>query len=212
MQPPNPQRILEGIVLLAALRTYPRPGVSSADAAIERSKARDLYEHVLKILEWSVATNGYGNGSSVSNPKTSGADMYAHQKAVALFGDDIDMLVEIARLWQDDNREKMRKLLEEAVRVTEARVADGGLGEPRLVNNLAVLRHLDGDLTEARAMYEAALTEASAMGSAQSEGIATTVLYNLGRVYEDQGQAGIAKEAYDKLLSRHPEYIDGKYI
>jgi RNA polymerase-associated protein CTR9 len=36
------------------------------------------------------------------------------------------------------------------------------------------------------------------------------MLYNLARVYEDAGDGVMAKEAYDKLLSRHPEYVDGR--
>lgn len=51
MQPPNPQRCLEATVMLASLRTYPRPGVSSTDALLERQKARDLFDTVLKALD-----------------------------------------------------------------------------------------------------------------------------------------------------------------
>ncbi|KAG8841217.1 hypothetical protein FRB91_005238 [Serendipita sp. 411] len=42
------------------------------------------------------------------------------------------------------------------------------------------------------------------------DAVSTTVLYNLARIYEDQGDMSMAKEAYDKLLQRHPEYIDAK--
>ncbi|KAI5118232.1 hypothetical protein M0805_008868 [Coniferiporia weirii] len=205
MQPPNPQRCLEVQAMLASLRAYPRPGVSSADTAIERSKARDLFEHVLKALDFSNSPGMNGNARARTN-----SEAYAHRKAVANFGEDVELFVEAARLWQDDDRPRMRRLLEEAARIVDARVASGGASEPRLLNNFAVLRHLDGELTEARAMYETALTEASAAESAAGGGMATTILYNLARVYEDQGEAVIAKEAYDKLLSRHPEYVDAK--
>lgn len=36
-------------------------------------------------------------------------------------------------------------------------------------------------------------------------------MYNLARAYEDQGEVSLAKEAFEKLVSRHPEYIDGGY-
>jgi RNA polymerase-associated protein CTR9 len=39
--------------------------------------------------------------------------------------------------------------------------------------------------------------------------MSTTILYNLARIYEDQGEISMAKEAFDKLLSQHPEYVDG---
>ena len=61
-------------------------------------------------------------------------------------------------------------------------------------------------------MYETALTEASAIEGSAGEGMATTILYNLARVYEDQGETNLAKEAYDKLLARHPEYTDGTFL
>ncbi|THH04202.1 hypothetical protein EW145_g5695 [Phellinidium pouzarii] len=206
MQPPNPQRCLEAQVMLASLRASPRPGVSSADAAVERIKARDLFEHVLKALDLTepVRTNG-------SIPRSrSNSEIYAHRKAIVNFGDDVELLIEAARLWQDDDRPRMRRMLEEAVRIVDARVRTGGAGEPRLLNNHAVLKHLDGELAEARVMYEIALTEASAIEGAVGEGMATTILFNLARVYEDQGEVGIAKEAYNKLLGRHPEYVDAK--
>ncbi|KAH8118914.1 TPR-like protein [Phellopilus nigrolimitatus] len=206
MQPPNPQRSLEAMVMLASLRAYPRPGVSSADAAIERQKARDLFEHVLKALDFPGSVSVNGNTPHAR----SNSEAYAHRKAVANFGDDVELLVEVARLWQDENRPRMRRVLEEAVRIVEARANAGGTGDPRLQNNFAVLRHLDGELTEARTMYETALTEATAVGGAVGETMATTILYNLARVYEDEGEVGIAKDAYDKLLSRHPEYADAK--
>ncbi|EJD02630.1 TPR-like protein [Fomitiporia mediterranea MF3/22] len=206
MQPPNPQRCLEATVLLASLRAYPRPGFSSADAAQERQKARDLYEQVLKAMDLFDPAGLNGSGTRTRSKD----EAYTHRKAISNFGDDVELLVEAARLWQDENRPRMRRLLEEAVRVVQERVQAGGSPEPRLLNNLAVLKHNAGELAEARTMYEIALTEASSMEGAVGEGMATTVLYNLARVYEDQGETIIAKDAYDKLLGRHPEYNDAK--
>ena len=187
MQPPNPQRPLEAMIMLASLRAYPRPGVTATDANVDRLKARELFEHVLRTLEGIGCTE------------------YVHQRAQACFGEDIDMYVEIGRLWQDD-LEKMRSVMNEAVRVGEST----GRSDARLLNNAAVLKHLRGELSEARAMYENALTTAaSSLDPSLSEGISTTVLYNLARVYETQGESVLAKDAYDKLLARHPEYVDG---
>ena len=198
MQPPNPQKCLEATVMLASLRAFPRVGLSSADAAAERAKARELFENVLKVLD--LAETPRLNGSQ------SGTDAYQKRKAFSNFGDDLDLFIEAGRLWQDDEKPRVR-LLEEAVRVAESRVQAGGPPEPRLLNNLAVLKHNKGEFKEARSTYEAALTEASSVGD---EGMATTILYNLGRLYEDQGEANLAKQAYKKLLTRHPEYADGK--
>ena len=41
------------------------------------------------------------------------------------------------------------------------------------------------------------------------DGVSTTILYNLARVYEDGDDVDMARAAYEKLLTRHPEYVDG---
>jgi RNA polymerase-associated protein CTR9 len=187
INPPNPQRPIEAIVLLASLRAFPRPGVTASDAALEKSKARELYDQVLKTIE-GVHT-----------------DEYTQRKAIVNFGDDVDMFVEIARLWQEDDPAKMRKALQEAVRASH----EVGKPDPRLLNNMGVMTHLEGNSGDARAMYEAALTDAASQASANADGISTTILYNLARVYENQGDTEMAREAYEKLLTRHPEYVDG---
>ena len=206
MQPPNPQRCLEVYVLLGSLRAYPRPGFSASEAATEKQKARDLFEHVLKAMDLYDPARVNGDSGRARSKE----EAYTHRKAMANFGDDVDLLVEAARLWQDENRPRMRRLLEEAARVVQERVNAGGASEPRLLNNLAVLKHSAGEHAGARTMYEAALTEASAIEGAAGEVVATTILYNLARAYEDHGEVDLAKEAYDKLLGRHPEYSDAK--
>ncbi|KAF5351734.1 hypothetical protein D9756_007677 [Leucocoprinus leucothites] len=189
LQPPNPQKSLEATVMLASLRAHPRPGVSSADMAQEKIRARDLFERVGKSIELDeTRTNGH-----------------APSRASRAILDDMDMHAEIGRLWQGENMDRMRKALKEALRISEST----GKVDPRLVNNLGVLQHLEGNLASARSMYETALTTAAGLSMDVSEAMSTSILYNLARVYEDQGEEGLAKEAYEKLLSRHPEYVDG---
>ena len=67
-------------------------------------------------------------------------EAYARRKAVTLFGDDLDLFVEAARLWQEQDKSKMRAILEEAVRIVQTRTEAGQPGEPRLLNNLCVLK------------------------------------------------------------------------
>lgn len=172
--------------MLASLRAYPRPGVSSTEAAQEKKRARELYDRALKGLEIVDARHG-------------------PSKASRNITDDIDMHIEIARLWQGENVERVAKAYREALQISEA----AGDADPRLVNNVGGLEHLEGHLSEARALYESALTKAATLPSNTAEAMSTSILYNLARVYEDQGHTDLAKEAYDKLLSRHPEYVDG---
>lgn len=200
IQPPNPQKSLEATVMLASLRAHPRPGVSSSDVGQERCRARELFDRVTKTLELEdVRTNGQSQSQSQSQP---------HQlsRTAKSIGEDIDLHTEIARLWQGENLDRMGKALKEALRISN----ETSEVDPRLLNNLGVLAHLEGNLVDARGIYENALIHASGMGSDSGEAMATSVLYNLARVYEDGGEEGLAKEAYDKLLARHPEYVDGE--
>jgi len=194
LQPPNPQRSPEAAVMLASLRAHPRPGVSSTDAAQERIKARELFDRVMKTLEIDEART---NGHTLTNGLS---------KSARRISQDIDMHAEIARLWQDENLDRMGRALKEALKISEV----SEQVDPRLLNNLGALYHLEGNLEEARGMYESALISAAGLGPEIGEGMSTSMLYNLARVYEDGGDEVMAKEAYDKLLSRHPEYVDGE--
>ena len=188
MQTPNPPRSLEATVLLASLRAFPRPGVSSSDLVKERALARDLYDRVTKGIE---AEDSKMNGHGPS-------------RISRIVGDDFDMHIEIARLWQTENPDRTMRAIKTAMQTGDKQ----GKTDPRLMNNLGVLHHLDEAYVEARTLYESAVISAVAMDTA-GEGMSTSILYNLARVYEDLGDESLAHDAYEKLLSRHPEYVDG---
>ncbi|KAG7093919.1 hypothetical protein E1B28_007555 [Marasmius oreades] len=192
LQPPNPQKCNEATVMLASLRAFPRPGVSSSDIDKERSKARELFERIWKGLE-------------IDDVKANSHASHGTAKLSRAIVDDMAMYIEIAKLWQTESLDRTTKALKEALRISES----SGSVEPRILNNLGALNHLEEKCAEARTMYEKALTTLSSMAS-DVESMSTSILYNLARVYEDQGDDALAKEAYDKLLSRHPEYNDAK--
>ena len=173
--------------MLASLRAHPRRGVSSGDAAIEKLRSRDLFERVIKEIQI--------------------VDTEEKPRTVRGLGDDVDLWVELARLWEGDNLEKTARALKEALRISKEKSGEDG-EDARLLNNLAVLRHLDGHPEEARVLYEQAITNAAKNG----EELSATILYNLARCYEDVREVNMAQEAYDKLLTRHPEYIDGMSV
>ncbi|KAI0275622.1 hypothetical protein BGY98DRAFT_991571 [Russula aff. rugulosa BPL654] len=189
LQAPNPQKSLEATAMLASLRLHPRPGVSTSDAAQERTKARELFDRVYKTIEQyddAAALNGNASGSERPPPR--------------IVVDDVEMHIEFSRLLQSENLDRTGKIFREAVRISEE-----GRVDPRLLNNLGVVSHLQTRFEEARVMYENALVGASALG-AEAEAMSTSVLYNLARVYEDLNDDAKAMEAYEKLLDRHPEY------
>ena len=181
--------------MLASLRAHPRPGVSSADAAQEKVRARELFDRVYKAIEHPDDTTSLANGIRGPPPSRTVAE-------------DIEMHIEVARLWQNEDLDRTGKVLREALKISSTR----GQPDPRLLNNLGVLEHLENRLTDARAKYEGALTNASNLDVDVAEAMSTSVLYNLARVYEDLGEETMATEAYETLLARHPEYVDGEYF
>jgi RNA polymerase-associated protein CTR9 len=197
----NSQGTTEAMIMLASLRASERAALSSQESAADKATARELFERIQKNIK-APQTNG------AAGTKTNGA-VATTKKAAWL--DDVEMYLELARLWEKENVEKAMSAYQEAKRISEA--TSKGV-DPRIVNNIAVLNHLGGALSDARALYEQALGIVSTTWASDEnmDGMSTTVLYNLARVYEDQGDASVAKEAYDKLLSRHPEYTDGVHL
>lgn len=174
---------IEASAFLASLMALPpsQRALSTQDAAAEQVRAKEMFEKVLRMIE-----NGAGSGAG----------------GVA---SDRDMFIEIARLWQKDSAEKATKALAQAVKLA-------GTPDARLLNNMAVMRHMEGELAVAKTGYEEAAMVAGSGGSGvgDSEDVVTTILYNLGRLNEDIGDLSMAGEVYDKILARHPEYVDGK--
>ncbi|KAI0044199.1 RNA polymerase II-associated protein [Auriscalpium vulgare] len=194
LQPPNAPRSVEAMAMLASLRAHPRPGVSSSEAVQETVRARELFDRVHKTIE-------HGEELTPLN----GHSQKPHLPARAIL-DDVEMHLEVARLWRNENLDRTGKALREALRVSQ----ENGDVDPRLWNNLGVLAHLEGQHDQARAMYENALTGVTVSATPTAEAMSTSILYNLARVYEDVGEDTMASEAYGKLLSRHPEYVDAK--
>ncbi|KAI6107525.1 hypothetical protein EV401DRAFT_1891997 [Pisolithus croceorrhizus] len=106
IQPPNPQRSVEATVMLASLCVHPRPGVSSSDAAQEKVHACELFDCATKVLEHEdTHPNGNANVST---------------RAAAATADDLEMHLEVARLWQEEQPEQTARALHEAFRISEA--------------------------------------------------------------------------------------------
>ncbi|KAL7281504.1 hypothetical protein ACG7TL_004819 [Trametes sanguinea] len=195
LQTPNNPKSLELMAMLASLRAFPRAGVSSADKVEEKKRARELFDRVCKAI-----------GTPGDGPAQANGHSQALTSSARKLGEDSEMFIEIAKLYQDESLEKLERAYKQAVRINE----NSGKTEPRLVNNLGALRHMEGHLDEARSLYETSLTHAAGLDSSAAEAMSTSILYNLARVYEDQGEEPKAREAYDKLLARHPEYVDAK--
>ena len=171
--------------------------MTPADNAQEQVRARELFDRITRHIDG-------GDAKVNGNSRT---------KISRVIGEDLDMFVEIASLWQKENLNKTAAAVTEAVKICQsaAPTPTAAATEVRLLNNLAVMKHLSDDWKEARVLYEGSLIKATNAGS-EAEGLSTTILYNLARVYEELGEDDLAKDAYEKLLTRHPEYVDGSFV
>lgn len=127
--------------MLASLRAHPRPGVSSSDAASEKIRARELFDRVAKAIE-------QGNDQhalATSNGRQNGHSAQSHQPS-RLVANDIQMHIEVAKLWQNESLDRTGKAFSEALKISEASRGE----DPRLLNNLGVLAHLEGKTDVAR--------------------------------------------------------------
>ncbi|TFK74286.1 RNA polymerase II-associated protein [Pluteus cervinus] len=186
LQPPNPHRTLEATLLLASLRATPRQGLPSSEFAREKTKAKESYDRISKLIEQDDSRPG-----QIQVPDRISKDMQTY--------------AEIARLWQGENNDKVIKALKEALRICDPNNSN----YPRILNNLGALHQMEGNFTEAQTYYQSALTSATSH-EAGTPSISISICYNLARVYEDQGQESNARDAYTLLLSKHPEYVDAK--
>ena len=188
---------LECLIMLASLRAYARPALSASDAVTERGRARELFERVTGVFNSSHKGSYQDQARNIYRVPTSGQALR----------DDVEMHVEIASLWHRENVGHASGALQDAIKVNS--LGPPAISPSKLRCNLAALQHLNGAYAEARTMYEEALLAALSEGTPDSETSSATILYNLARVYEDTSEYNLARDAYLKLLSRHPEYVDG---
>jgi RNA polymerase-associated protein CTR9 len=193
---------IEALAALAAIHTHLGfTNHSVSDSLVDRKKAKELYDQVTRLI-------------ATSN-KTSDGEKATSERVRAL-AQDPDLFLEIARLSTDEvGVDRSLRAYKESARISTDELEVGAA--PRLLNNIGVLEHQKGNVVEAQTKFEEALMEAGRLAS-QSEGgkveeeldtVMTVVSFNHGVVSEAMGDTSKAKEAYDQILSKHPEYVDG---
>ncbi|OAV97922.1 hypothetical protein PTTG_03149 [Puccinia triticina 1-1 BBBD Race 1] len=194
---------IEALANLAALRTHMAfTTTSSTEGSSEKTKAKELYEQITRLFATRVKT-------SSRNPDDEGV-MPPRIREVA---SDPDLYIEIARLSSDADINRALKAYRQSLTVRE------DLGKPipaMLLNNIGVLEWKNGHLAEARDRIESALaaTASAVVGDETereiNERTAVCMLFNLGVICEQAKDKAKAKDIYERILLRHPEYVDAK--
>ncbi len=197
----GPTAPVEVTWLYAMLLAFPYPGMSSEQRASWTREARDILDRLHE---------------QVKVARTAGPLAAAKLRGVT---EDPDSFVLLARLWQNDNLDKAIGAYQTAISIhtlqhagedAETATATRDIKGWKFNNNLAALYHLQGNVESATQLYEDVVSAIAEPKSLEEETLQSSVLYNLGRAYEDNNDYHRATEAYRGLLSRHPEYINGE--
>lgn len=143
---------------------------------------------------------------------------------------DPSVLLNLARLYETEHPEKSLKCLEEVEQIeldgipqddypeiedeSDLKNALRELLPPQLLNNMACFHYQAERYVRARELFQAALQgcvkAADRDESIDTDALVTSISYNLGRTYEAEGMLSEAKDVFEGLQKRHPNYIDAK--
>jgi RNA polymerase-associated protein CTR9 len=146
---------------------------------------------------------------------------------------DQSVLLNLARLYEADHPEKSLKCLEEVEQMEIAAIPDEDYPEgieegaeltaalrqllpPQLLNNMGCFHFQAERYVRAQELFQVALQACISAenrddsDTIDTDALVTTISFNLGRTYEAEGQDAEAREVYDGLLNRHPDYVDAR--
>ncbi|KAF2446043.1 TPR-like protein [Karstenula rhodostoma CBS 690.94] len=143
---------------------------------------------------------------------------------------DPSVLLNLARLYETEHPEKSLKCLEEVEQIeldgipeedypdiedeADLKNALRELLPPQLLNNMACFHYQAERYLRARELFQAALQgcvkAADRDESIDTDALVTSISYNLGRTYEAEGMLNEAKDVFEGLQKRHPNYIDAQ--
>lgn len=175
-----------------------------ADSKVEQKQAKELYDQVLRLF----ASEKDTSTEVIGEPKLKSL-------RISEIAHDPEMYLEIAKLYSDEaNLDRSLKCYKEAAKITSEELQLPV--SPKVLNNIGVLEYMRGNLLGAQDRFEEAATEAGNLmtkeggASDQLDAIITAVTFNLGVVYGGLGDKEKAKSAFNQIISKHPEYVDGK--
>jgi len=134
--------------------------------------------------------------------------------------DDPMLLIEVAQLAEETDEKRALKAYEQAIELYNRQALDDDQKNqvlPEVLNNVAAMYHMQGNLQEAETHYGLAVQECERqLASAETDeatkqkiaGFELTISYNLGRLCEDKGDTAKAVEIYKKIVDGNPGYAD----
>lgn len=178
-------------------------GMDASEVSTNKKHARDILERIHERY---------------LKAKEAGADIL---NVITSLGGNHLTFVLLAKLWQEERVEKAIEAYKTAIEVHTLINADEGttatdLVKEKMTCNLGVLYHVQGNVDSALStLFDlqkrlVTMEETDSDGSADS--LRTTVLYNVGRCFEEDGDLDEAISAYELVLRKHPEYLNGEYF
>lgn len=189
-------------VLHAVLLAFPHPGMPATELNANSRKARDVLTKIHDIYR---------------SARARGENQVWELRDVA---DDPLIFVQLAKMWQADNITKAVEVYQSAIEIQTRQTAvennidvdNRDLTAYKLSGNLGSLYLAQRNIDEAMQMFEQVLSDLGEPANLKEEILQTTLLYNLGRAYEEAKDEVKALEAYRGLLAKHPEFLYGESI
>uniref|UniRef100_A0A8H7NAE2 TPR-like protein n=1 Tax=Bionectria ochroleuca TaxID=29856 RepID=A0A8H7NAE2_BIOOC len=144
---------------------------------------------------------------------------------------DASVLLNLARLYESENPEKALQCLQQVEQLELDQIPDSEYPKditdeneirsslrkflpPQLLNNIGCFYSQAEKHEQASEMFEAALEACVLIGerdsTADTDGLVSTISFNLARSYESRGMTDKAIEVYNGLLARHDDYTDAR--
>jgi RNA polymerase-associated protein CTR9 len=182
---------LEYTVLHASLLAYPHPGMQEDELARNRATSRAMLSEVHTL---------------VANASTD--EDWARLRGV---GQDADIFLDLAKMWQDESLEKAIGAYQTAISIADD-PENVDLRAIKMSSNLGALFELQGNVETAERMYQEAIQRLTGETGKDAEVMRTILAFNLGRANEDGGDVVAASKWFRDVLRQHPEHTECKSV
>jgi RNA polymerase-associated protein CTR9 len=126
-------------------------------------------------------------------------------------GQDADIFLDLAKMWQDESLEKAIGAYQTAISIADD-PENVDLRAIKMSSNLGALFELQGNVETAERMYQEAIQRLTGDTGKDAEVMRTILAFNLGRANEDGGDVVAASKWFRDVLRQHPEHTECKSV